>query len=129
MATKKNEIQEREDFFAKVRIALADETIHGDGHTMFAPEFYAPHFSETELKKAKLIQTHKSVKGSHKETIYASDGSVIEKMVAIYNLSFLYWVCRKVGVSSATQYNGRGMIAQALVARISSAVNTTTATE
>ena len=86
------------DFIARVREAREAGIIIGDGHGLYSPEFYAPHFSEEELKKARLIETHKS-DGTHKGSIFAPDGSVIKEMKAVYNLNFLYWVARKVDVT------------------------------
>ena len=73
--------------------AIADGKIVGDGHTIFNPEFYAPHFSEAELRKAKLIHTHKSDTSDYKSTLFGKDGNPIEKLEGIYNLDFLYWLC------------------------------------
>lgn len=109
------------DFITRVREAKEAGIIIGDGHGLYSPEFYAPHFSEEELSKARLVQTHKS-DGTHKGSIYGPDGSVIEEMKAVYNLSFLYWVARKVGVTESVQANGRGSQAQELVRYITDAL-------
>ena len=109
------------DFIARVREAREAGIIIGDGHGLYSPEFYAPHFSEEELKKARLIETHKS-DGTHKGSIFAPDGSVIKEMKAVYNLNFLYWVARKVGVTEYVRANGRGSQAQELVGYITDAL-------
>jgi hypothetical protein len=106
----------------KVIGAIADGTIVGDGHTIFKPSFYAPHFSEAELRKAKLIHTHKSDTSDHKSTIFDKDGKPMEKLEGIYNLNFLYWLCGALGVNSHNDYNGRGSQAQELARRIRDAV-------
>jgi hypothetical protein len=98
----------------KVKQAREAGVIRGDGHTLFAPSFYAPYFSEAELAEVGLIQKHES-DGSHKGSIFASDGSVIAELEAVYNLSFLYWVARAIGVTKQTVCMGRGSQAQELV--------------
>lgn len=110
-----------EDIKTKVREALEAGVIIGDGHTLFRPEFYAPYFSEDELKKARLIQTHKS-DGTPKGTIFASDGSVVPELKGVYNLSFLYWVAGRVGVTKYVRAEGRGSQASELVGYIREAV-------
>ena len=45
-------------FINKVQEALKAGVIIGDGHTLFAPEFYEPYFTATEL--AHLIHKHES---------------------------------------------------------------------
>lgn len=100
------------EFTTKVRNAFDAGIIRGDGHTLFAPEFYEPHFTKEELKD--LIQIHKS-DGSPKGTIFADDGSVIDKVEAIYNLNFLYWVCARLEIDKSPRAQGRGSQAQELV--------------
>ena len=43
------------NFTTKVKEALEAGVITGDGHTLFSPEFYAPHFTAEELDEAGLI--------------------------------------------------------------------------
>lgn len=102
----------------QVSRALADGTITGDGHTIFSPEYYAPHFPEKMLRKAGLIRVQKSDYSDPKSTIYGNDGNPIEKLEGVYNLSFLYWLCGALGIDSYNDYNGRGSQAQELVRRI-----------
>jgi len=111
-----------QEFRQRVIEALKDTTIHGDGHTLYSPEFYAPHFSEAELAEAGLIQTHKS-DGTHKGSIFAPDGSLVSELKAVYNLEFLYWLARKVGVTESVRANGRGSQARELVGYISNALS------
>jgi hypothetical protein len=105
------------DFRTRVSEALTARVIIGDGHTLFSPDFYAPHFSKEELEEAGLIQTHES-DGSHKGSIWSPEGELIEKLEAVYNLYFLYWVARKVGADTNTRSMGRGSQAQELVHNI-----------
>ena len=106
----------------RTKDAIADGKIIGDGHTIFNPSFYAPHFSEDELRKAKLIHTYKSDTSSHKSTIFSKDGKPMEKLEGVYNLVFLYWLCGALGIDSNNDYNGRGSQAQELVRRIGGAL-------
>ena len=102
----------------KTKDAIADGKIIGDGHTIFDPSYYAPHFSEDELRKAKLIQTYKSDTSDHKSTIFDNDGKPMTKLKGVYNLEFLYWLCGALGINSHNDYNGRGSQAQELARRI-----------
>lgn len=102
----------------RTKDAIADGKIIGDGHTIFNPSFYAPHFSEDELRKAKLIQTYKSDKSDHKSTIFGTDGKPMAKLKGVYNLEFLYWLCGALGINSHNDFNGRGSQADALASRI-----------
>jgi hypothetical protein len=102
----------------RTKDALADGTVTGDGHTIFRPAFYAPHFPEDELRIAGLIRTLESDFSDPKSTIFDTDGNPVETMEGVYNLSFLYWLCGALGVDSHNDYNGRGSQAQELVRRI-----------
>jgi len=110
-----------EDFRIKVQSAFDAGVIIGDGHTLFAPEYYAPHFTADELAKADLIQKHES-DGTHKGSIMSPDGSFIQELEAVYNLDFLYWVSEELGVTENTSEIGRGSQAQQLVGFISKAL-------
>ena len=105
----------------KVREAIEANIIIGDGHTLFMPEYYAPHFTLSELTEAGLVQTHES-DGSHKGTIFADDGSVIPELKAVYNLEFLYWLANQIGANTDTRSMGRGSQAQELVGNIHEAL-------
>ena len=100
----------------KTKQALEANIIIGDGHTLFAPEFYAPYFTAEEL--GGLIQSHKSDEGSWKSTIYDDNGKVIPELVAVYNLDFLYWLANNLGVTKYPTAIGRGSQAQQLVGYI-----------
>lgn len=103
----------------KTKAAFADGKIIGDGHTIFEPEFYAPHFTEADLKEARLIQTFKSEYADHKSTIFdTKTGKPLNKLKGVYNLTFLYWLCGALGIDSNNSYNGRGSQAQELARRI-----------
>ena len=109
----------------RTKDALADGKVVGDGHTIFLPEFYAPHFSEDELRKARLIRTLESDFSNPKSTIFDRDGNPVEKMEGVYNLSFLYWLCGALGIDSNNDYNGSGSQASELVRRIRQQILTT----
>ncbi len=111
------------EFINRVREALDKDVVTGDGHTIFNVEFYAPHFTEEELKKAGLVKTFKSNLGSHKSTIYDNNGKVLKSLKGVYNLDFLYWVARKVGVTKDSDKGGRGSIARDLTSFINEVVN------
>jgi hypothetical protein len=100
-------------FINKVQEALTAGKVIGDGHTLFAPEFYEPYFTAEEL--AHLIRKHESDGASWKSTIFDEDGNVIPELEAIYNLDFLYWLAGQLGVTERTTANGRGSQAQQLV--------------
>jgi hypothetical protein len=76
----------------RTKDALADDKIIGDGHTIFSPKFYAPHFTEDELRKARLIQTLESDYSDPKSTIFDKDGNPVESMEGVYNRSAVRWV-------------------------------------
>jgi len=102
-------------FINRVQEALTAGKVIGDGHTLFAPEFYEPYFTAEELSS--LIRKHES-HGSWKSTIFDEDGNVIPELEAIYNLDFLYWLAGQLGVTERTTANGRGSQAQQLVGYI-----------
>ena len=109
------------EFRTRVSEAMKAGKIKADGHSLFGPEFYAPFFTEEELKKARLVQTHKS-DGTHKGSIFDADGSIIPELMAVYNLDFLYWVADRIGVTKRTQAMGRGFQAQELYGFITEAL-------
>jgi hypothetical protein len=106
----------------KTKTALEAGVIEADGHTLFAPEHYSPHFTLDELREAGLIQTHES-DGTHKGSIFDANGNVIQKLEAVYNLEFLYWLASAIGASHYTRSNGRGSQAQELVDNIKQKLN------
>ena len=58
-------------FQTRVLQAMHDGVIEGDGHTIFSPEYYAPHFTVDELRKAGLIQNHRSdMSLTNSKTVY-----------------------------------------------------------
>lgn len=111
------------DIRTRAKEALAAGKVFGDGHTIFMPEFYSPFFTYEELKKARLVHKHES-DGSYKGSIFGPDGEMLESLEGVYNLSFLYWLARKVGVTQSVQANGRGSQAQELVGYIREALAT-----
>lgn len=106
------------DFTARATEAMNNGKIIGDGHTLFSPEFYAPFFSAEELNEAGLIHTHES-DGTHKGSIYDQEGNILTALTAVYNLSFLYWVVGKLGITDyRNDFFGRGSQAQELASVI-----------
>jgi len=106
------------DLLQRTRNALNEGIIVGDGHTIFYPEYYAPHFSEDELRGARLIRTLESDYSNPKSTIFDANGKPVDKIEGVYNLSFLYWLCGALGIDSNNDYNGRGSQASELVRRL-----------
>ncbi len=98
--------------------AMNNNVIIGDGHSLYGAEFYAPYFTEEELTEAGLLCTHKSDKSSWKSTIYDGNGKAVSELKAVYNLEFLYWVVRKLGLEKYPRAHGRGSQAQELVSFI-----------
>ena len=106
----------------RTKDALADGTIVGDGHTIYAPSFYAPHFTEDELRVAGLIRTLKSDYSRGKYTIYDTDGNPMDEVDGVYNLDFLYWVAGLNGVANFRDCFGRGSQARVIVEAITEAL-------
>lgn len=98
-----------------VRAALADQTLWPDGHGIYGPEFYEPHF---DVRAAGLVHTYHS-DGTHKGSIYSNaTGEVVESMEGVYNLTFLRWLAvDTLGLPYATA-SGRGFQAQQYVTAI-----------
>lgn len=97
---------------AQIKKAIEDDVIFGDGHTIYKPSVYTDHFDLPDS----LVRTFKSDTSSHKSTIYANDGSIIPEVEGVYNLSFLEWLVRELGLYDLTRdYNGRGSQAQEYV--------------
>jgi hypothetical protein len=112
---------EKAIFIEKVKTALAAGVIEADGHTLYDPGHYAPHFTLEELTEAGVVQTHKS-DGTLKGTMYGPNGIVIDKLEAVYNLDFLYWVNRKLETGEYPRAMGRGSQAQEIVSFIRNAL-------
>jgi hypothetical protein len=104
-----------------VSAALDDGVIVPDGHTIYRPDFYSKHFSEDTLNEAGLVQTLESDFSSHKSTIF-SDGAPVESITGVYNLSFLYWLKDKLGITEPVRASGRGFQAQEIVRAIEKTV-------
>jgi hypothetical protein len=98
----------------EIKEAIEQEVIVGDGHTLFGPTFYSTLVEESVLRDAGLIRTHVSDTSSPTSTIFDRNGNVIEKLDAIHNLAFLYWIAKKVEVEYPS-YGGRGTQARAIV--------------
>lgn len=98
--------------------AMSNNVIIGDGHSLYGAEFYSPYFTEEELTEAGLLRNHASDNSSWKSTIYDNNGNALDELFAVYNLEFLYWVVRKLGLEKYPQAIGRGSQAQELVSFI-----------
>lgn len=109
------------EFRARVADAMSAGIITGDGHSLFSPDYYAPYFTATELRKARLIRKHGS-DGSPKGTIFGADGEPIAELEAVYNLDFLAWVSAQLGVTKWARCEGRGSRAQEYVGFIQEAL-------
>lgn len=99
---------------AQVREALDADVIRGDGHTIYAPSFYADHFDVAHLE----IE-YKSDYSSGKSTIYDNDGVPMESTKGVYNLRFLQWLAKELDVDYPSM-SGRGSQASAIARAIAS---------
>jgi hypothetical protein len=98
-----------------VRAALADETLWPDGHGIYPPEYYEPHF---DVRAAGLVHTYHS-DGTHKGSIYSNaTGEVLESLEGVYNLSFLEWLAVTTLRLPYATASGRGFRAQQYVTMI-----------
>lgn len=103
----------------KVNEALVAGKICADGHTIFSPAFYAPFFSEDELRAAGLVRNFKSDLSDHKGTIFGNDGIVREELKdSVYNLDFLHWLHQQLDIDEPVTMYGRGSQAQQIVEQI-----------
>lgn len=89
-----------------IRAAMADGKIVGDGHGLYPPSFYAPHFDVAALG---LVRTHRS-DGTPKGSIFVN-GTLVSEMDGVYNLEFLEWLRRELGLRASSML-GRGSAAQ-----------------
>ena len=105
-------------FINKVREAYEAGSIPADGHTIFNANAYEPYFTAEELREAGLVQTHKSDISDPKTTIFNENGIVEELKDSVYNLEFLYWVHRKLGITKDITKIGRGSQAQQICEHI-----------
>lgn len=109
-----------------VRNALDHGKVCPDGHTIFAPEFYAPFFSEDDLRSAGLVRNFQSNLSDYKGTIFGNDGIVREELKdSVYNLQFLGWLHEQLEISEPVTMLGRGSQAQQIVEQIRKAINYT----
>lgn len=103
--------------YEKTREALKGGKVIGDGHTIFGPNFYAPYFTEEELREAGLIRRYSSDTSNAKSTIFR-DGEVVDYVDGVYNLTFLTWLAAELGVTEYRECFGRGSQAQVIVSAI-----------
>jgi hypothetical protein len=105
--------------YEKTREALKGGKVIGDGHTIYNPTFYAPYFTEEELREAGLIRRYSSDTSSHKSTIFdPENGEVVDYVDGVYNLTFLTWLAAELGVKEYRECFGRGSQAQVIVSAI-----------
>jgi hypothetical protein len=114
--------QIKSEFIERVRQALSAGIIVGDGHSIYSPEFYAPYFTVAELRKAGLIDEHKSDYTSHKSTLFDGSGKRVAGIKGVYNLYFLEWLNGQLGTGKWSDKLGRGSQARDYVSFIASAV-------
>lgn len=101
----------------QIKKGIEGGVIVGDGHSLLPVGFYSSFVGEEALRKAGLVETHKSDLSNHKGTIYNSKGEPMESFTGVYNLSFLYWLAHQVEVTF-DDYMGRGSQAQEIVRRL-----------
>ena len=107
-----------------VRNALDHGKVCPDGHTIFSPAFYAPFFTEDDLRAAGLVRNFQSDLSDHKGTIFGNDGIVREELKdSVYNLQFLAWLHKQLEISEPVTMIGRGSQAQQIVQQICKAIN------
>lgn len=104
---------------ATVKAAIAAEVIIPDGHTLFAPEFYEKFFPVREWN---LVQVHES-DGTGKGSIFDHDGNVIQRLEAVYNLTFLRSLARRCGIEYSPYSMGRGSEAREWVTQLTNWAN------
>lgn len=114
------------DFIAKVKQAIEGGVIVGDGHSIYAPAFYAPYFTEVELNEANLIDEHTSDESDYKSTLFDGNGKKVAGIKGVYNLYFLEWLNGKLGTGKYSNKFGRGSQARDYVAFICEAVESAT---
>jgi hypothetical protein len=103
----------------KVNEALVAGKICADGHTIFSPAFYAPFFSEDDLRAAGLIRNFRSDLSNEKATIFGTDGIVREELKqSVYNLDFLHWLHQQLEIDEPVTMFGRGSQARQIVEQI-----------
>jgi len=95
----------------KIKQAIDDKIIVGNGHAILAPE----HYEGFDVKH--LIRKHKSDFSAGKTTLYDEDGIPLEDCDGVYNLDFLYYICDELNLS-VQQFIGRGFQAQELFGKL-----------
>ena len=74
------------------------------------------------MRQAGLLTTLTSDYSSPKSTIFDKNGTPLESLTGIYNLSFLEWLADQLGVADYHICNGRGSQAQVIVQAIKEAL-------
>lgn len=101
----------------QVRAAIDAEVIDADGHGLYPPEFYAPHF---DVRAMGLVDVHRS-DGTPKGTIFVN-GLPVDKLEAVWNLAFLEYLVADAGLPYPDAM-GRGFRAQQAVNSLRAWVN------
>mgnify|MGYP001380733066 CR=1 FL=1 len=91
-----------------IRKAIDNEIIVGDGHTIFAPEFYKDYFDVESI-------TNRQYSGEGKYTLFDSvTGEPVEYIDGVYNLTFLERLAYDLNIEYRS-FSGRGFQAQGIV--------------
>jgi hypothetical protein len=104
---------ERENLLAALRESrLMLETLNGDGHGVYAPEWYTDRGWSAEMISG-ITFTHRS-DGTYKGSIWREDGTMIAEIRGVYSLTFHEAVAEILGITDHEPMNGRGFRAQAV---------------
>ncbi len=74
-----------------VRAALDDGTICPDGHTIFEPSFYEPHFDVSHLAHTFNLD------GTITDSIFRN-GVLVKSVQGVFNIDFLSWLHGELGI-------------------------------
>tara|TARA_Y100001951_G_C11144437_1_gene185517 strand:+ start:78 stop:404 length:327 start_codon:yes stop_codon:yes gene_type:complete len=94
----------------KVKKAIVDQIIVGNGHAILDPE----HYEGFDVQH--LVFTHKSDYRSGKSTIY-TDGLPVDELEGVYNLDFLHDLCDQLDIERQ-DFIGRGFQAQECASKL-----------
>ena len=97
---------------------LGNDAIFADGHGLYPAAYYEERgFPVTDWG---LVRTYES-DGTGKGTIFV-DGQPVKELCAVYNLTFLEYLTRQVGLPPSSAL-GRGFAAQEYVSMLTRWVN------
>ena len=103
---------------AQVRYAIKDGIVDGDGHGIYPASI----FLDAGFDCGHLEIVFKSDTSDHKDTIFDSNGNVLEELKGISSLRFLYWLADQCGVEYASKM-GRGSQARSILSALSEWAN------